>query len=70
MHTSAGTLALANSIPLQDSFVAQKLRSARAIVLRKANMTEYANFITVGIPSGYSSRGGQVLNPYNARCGC
>lgn len=65
MHTSAGTLALANSIPLQDSFVAQKLRSAGAIILGKANMTEYANFMTVGMPSGYSSRGGQVLNPYN-----
>jgi len=39
MHTSAGTLALANSIRLQDSFVAQKWRSAGAIVLGKANMT-------------------------------
>lgn len=45
--------------------MAQKLRSAGAIILGKANMTEYANFMTVGMPSGYSSRGGQVLNPYN-----
>lgn len=65
MHTSAGTLALANSIPLRDSFVAQKLREAGAVILGKANLTEYANFMTIGMPSGYSSRGGQVLNPYN-----
>lgn len=31
----------------------------------KANMTEFANFMTNGMPSGFSSRGGQVLNPYN-----
>jgi amidase len=64
MHTSAGTLALANNIPPVDSFVAKKLREAGAIILGKANMTEYANFQAVGMPAGYSSRGGQVLNPY------
>jgi amidase len=64
LHTSAGTLALANNIAPTDSFVAKKLRKAGAIILGKANMTEYANFQTVGMPSGYSSRGGQVLNPY------
>lgn len=64
MHTSAGSLALANSIASEDSFVAQQLRKAGAVLLGKANMTEWANFITEGMPSGYSSRGGQVLNPY------
>ncbi|RED59223.1 amidase family protein [Cohnella lupini] len=65
MHTSAGSLALANSYASEDAFIAKKLRDAGAILLGKANMTEFANMMTEGMPSGYSSRGGQVLNPYN-----
>src|SRR5690554_3075466 len=65
MHTSAGSLALANSYAGEDAFIVEKLREAGAIILGKANMTEFANFMTAGMPSGYSSRGGQVLNPYN-----
>lgn len=64
MHTSAGSLALANSYATRDSAVAAKLRAAGAILLGKANMTEWANFMTDGMPNGFSSRGGQVLNPY------
>ncbi len=64
MHTSAGSLALQNSISPKDSTVATQLREAGAIILGKTNMTEWANFMTRGMPSGYSSRGGQVLNPY------
>ncbi|RXJ04292.1 amidase [Anaerobacillus alkaliphilus] len=64
MHTSAGSLALQDSIALKDSTVAKQLRDAGAIILGKTNMTEWANFMTIGMPSGYSSRGGQVLNPY------
>ncbi len=64
MHTSAGSLALADSYAPRDSFVARKLREAGAIILGKANMTEWANFMTDKMPNGYSSRGGQVLNPY------
>ncbi|GAA4708603.1 amidase family protein [Brevibacillus fulvus] len=64
MHTSAGTLALANSYASADSFVAQQLRKNGAIILGKTNLTEMANFMTVNMPNGYSSRGGQVLNPY------
>lgn len=65
MHTSAGSLALANSFAGEDAFIITKLREAGAIIMGKANMTEFANFMTKGMPSGYSSRGGQVLNPYN-----
>jgi amidase len=65
MHTSAGSLALANSYASEDAFIVKKLRESGAIILGKANMTEFANFMTDGMPSGYSSRGGQVLNPYN-----
>lgn len=65
LHTSAGSLALVGSRAPKDSFVAAQLRKAGAVILGKANMTEWANFMTVGMPSGYSSRGGQVINPYN-----
>lgn len=64
MHTSAGSLALKDSIAPQDSFVAEQLRKAGAVILGKTNMTEWANFMTHGMKNGYSSRGGQVLNPY------
>ncbi|RIV23204.1 amidase [Alicyclobacillaceae bacterium I2511] len=64
LHTSAGSLALANSQALADAFLVEKLRQAGAIILGKANMTEWANFMTEGMPNGYSSRGGQVKNPY------
>ena len=65
--TTAGSVALENSIPDRDSTVVAKLRAAGAILLGKANLSEFANFIANGVmPSGYSSLGGQVLNPYNA----
>jgi amidase len=64
MHTSAGSLALKDSFAVKDSFVAAKLREAGAVILGKTNMTEWANFMANNMKSGYSSRGGQVLNPY------
>ncbi|MGZ4122090.1 MAG: amidase family protein, partial [Tumebacillaceae bacterium] len=59
MHTSAGSLALADNRAAADSFLAARLREAGAILLGKTNMTEFANFMAVGMPAGYSSRGGQ-----------
>ncbi len=64
MHTSAGSLAMAKSIAPLDSTVAARLRAAGVVLLGKANMTEWANFMTVGMSNGYSSRGGQGINPY------
>ncbi|WP_103105167.1 amidase family protein [Brevibacillus reuszeri] len=64
MHTSAGALALADSYASADSFVAARLREAGAVLLGKTNLTEWANFISDHMPNGYSSRGGQVQNPY------
>jgi amidase len=64
MHTSAGSIALKDSYAKEDAMVAKKLRDAGAIILGKANMTEWANFMSDHMPSGYSSRGGQVQNPY------
>ncbi|TDF99832.1 amidase [Paenibacillus piri] len=64
MHTSAGSVALADSFAASDSFVAARLRSAGAVLLGKTNMTEWSNFMSGSMPAGYSSRGGLVLNPY------
>lgn len=64
MHTSAGSLALKDSYSKEDAFLIKQLRKAGAVILGKANMTEWANFMTDSMPAGYSSRGGQVLNPY------
>ena len=64
MTTTAGSLALEGSIPLQDSFVAQKLRDAGAIILAKANLSEWAYFRGKRATSGWSARGGQCRNPY------
>src|SRR2546421_573178 len=64
MTTTAGSLALAGSIPLQDSFVARKLRDAGAVILGKTNLSEWANFRSSHSTSGWSGRGGQTKNPY------
>ncbi|WP_282941333.1 amidase [Paenibacillus sp. RC67] len=64
MHTSAGSIALADHYASEDAFLVTRLREAGAIILGKANMTEWANFMAEGMIAGYSSRGGQVLNPY------
>jgi amidase len=68
MHTSAGSLALADNLAPYDAHVVTRLRSAGAIVLGKTNVTEFANFMGHNMPAGYSSRGGQVLSPYNRTC--
>ncbi|NOU63675.1 amidase [Paenibacillus sp. LMG 31461] len=64
MPTSAGSIALADSYAAKDSLVAAKLRAAGAVLLGKTNMSEWSNFMSSSMPAGYSSRGGQVLNPY------
>jgi len=64
MITTAGSRALLGSKPLQDSWVAAKLREAGAIILGKANLSEWANFRSNVSSSGWSGRGGQTRNPY------
>lgn len=64
-HTSAGALALADSIAGYDADIVKSLRRQGAVILGKANMTEFANYTTEDMPNGYSSRGGRVKNPYN-----
>jgi amidase len=64
MTTTAGSLALGGSIPLQDSSVARKLREAGAVILGKTNLSEWANLRSSHSSSGWSGRGGQTKNPY------
>jgi amidase len=67
MPTTAGSIALEGSIPPDDAFIAAKLRNAGAIILGKATLTEFANFIALGMPTGYSSLGRFGFNPYDPR---
>ncbi len=64
MHTTAGSLALADSIAARDSFVAQRLREAGAVIIGKTNLSEWANFRSSHSTSGWSGRGGLTRNPY------
>ena len=62
--TTAGSLALEGAGARGDATVVKLLRGAGAVILGKANLTEFANILAIGMPSGYSSLGGQVKNPY------
>lgn len=64
MQTTAGSLALSGHVAAQDAFLAARLRAAGAIILGKANLSEWANFRSSRSSSGWSSRGGQTNNPY------
>ncbi|MGY8778142.1 MAG: amidase [Longimicrobiales bacterium] len=64
MTTTAGSLALEGSIPAQDAYIAAQLKAAGAIVLAKANMSEWAYFRGYAASSGWSARGGQCRMPY------
>jgi amidase len=62
--TTAGSLALAMTRPVRDAVVVQRLRTAGAIVIGKANLSEWANFRGKGSSSGWSAVGGQCRNPH------
>jgi amidase len=64
MMTTAGSLALIGSKPPKDSFVAQRLRAAGAVILGKTNLSEWANIRSSHSTSGWSGRGGLTRNPY------
>lgn len=66
MPTTAGALALLNNAT-NDAFIAERLRESGAIILGKANLSEWAYFFCGYCPSGYSAVGGQTLNPYGRR---
>jgi amidase len=65
MHNTAGAAAMAESQSDEDATVAARLRDAGALILGKANMSEWAYWMHTG-PSGYTALGGQVVNPYGS----
>jgi amidase len=62
--TTAGSLALNGARAKDDATVVKLLRDAGAVILGKANLTEFANMLALDMPPGYSSLAGQVRNPY------
>ena len=64
MQTTAGSLALAGQPAAKDSWVAQRLRAAGAVIFGKTNLSEWANFRSTHSTSGWSGRGGQTKHPY------
>ena len=64
MATTAGANAMKNSFAEKDSPIAEQLRKAGAIIIGKANLSEWANFHSTTSSSGWSAIGGQTKNPY------
>ena len=65
MPTTAGSITLALNIPKVEATLTQKLRAGGAIVLGKTNLSEFANWVSLNMPNGYSSLGGQVVAAYD-----
>ncbi len=65
MPCTAGSRVMKNSYPLKDSPLAAQLRKAGAVILGKANLSEWANFHSSYSSSGWSGLGGQTKNPYD-----
>jgi len=64
MATTAGSLALLGAKPPGDAVIVGRLRAAGAVIIGKANLSEWANFRSSNSSSGWSARGGQCKNPY------
>lgn len=63
LTNDSGSWALADAVASADSDVVGHLRARGAIAAGRTNLSEFANFLTIGIPSGFSGRGGQELSP-------
>jgi amidase len=64
LPTTAGSIALAGSVPKHEATITARLRAAGAVILGKTNLSEFANWVDLSMPNGYSSLGGQVVAPY------
>jgi amidase len=62
--TTAGSIAMIGNIATSDAFIVKRLREAGAVILGKANMTEWSYMRSARTCSGWSSRGGQIRNPH------
>jgi amidase len=65
MPTTAGSIALEQNVPKHEATIVGRLRAAGAIVMGKTNLSEFANWVDLTMPNGYSSLGGQVIAPYD-----
>lgn len=65
LANTAGSVLLENNLPERDAFLVGQLRRAGAIILGKANLSEWANFRSSNSSSGWSGTGGQARNPYD-----
>lgn len=65
MRTTAGSIALEDNFAKQDASFVKQLRKSGAIILGKTNLSEFSRYMALKFPDGYSSRGGQVRNPYH-----
>ena len=65
--TTAGSLALAENQPSENAFIVERLQKHKALILGKANLSEWAYYFCEGCPVGYSAVGGQTLNPYGRK---
>lgn len=64
LHTTAGAAALADARSDRDAALVRALRDNGAIILGKANMSEWSYWMAASAPSGYSALGGQTTSPY------
>jgi amidase len=64
LHTAAGAAAMLDWDPDRDAFLVSQLREAGAVILGKANLSEWANYMDPCMPNGFSTNGGQTQNPY------
>ena len=67
LPTTAGSLALERLVPARDAALVDRLERAGAVILGKTNVTELSGLVSAGMPAGYGSLSGQVLNPYDMR---
>lgn len=65
MAASAGAAAFADYVPEEDADIVKALKKQGAIILGKNNLSEFANYVSSVMPSGYSGRKGQTVNPFN-----
>ncbi|MCP9201046.1 amidase family protein [Gramella sp. GC03-9] len=66
LPTTAGAVALEDNLT-RDAFIVKQLKDNGALILGKANLSEWAYFFCGDCPSGYSAVGGQTLNPYGRK---
>ena len=66
LPTTAGAYSLKDNYT-EDAFITKKLKSEGAVILGKTNLSEWANYFCSGCPNGYTSLGGQTLNPYGRK---